>query len=138
MYGLATSREHTFLYRSAQDGWSEDTMCWNDYAPYLPDAVQVGDQLVEVYYPDAFWFAWDIDLALWGPAVDLSDGYVTLLLKGDVSDLDYTLGAILASKEFRTVGGEKRLPYLEINWTPEPASALGLLVLAGVTALRRR
>jgi hypothetical protein len=138
MYGLATSREHTFLYRAAQDGWSEDTMSWNSYAPYLPSAVQVGDTLVEAYYPNAYWFTWDIDLVLWGPAADQSDGYVTLLLKGDVSDFDYTLGACLASKEYRSVGGEAHLPYLELTWTPEPASALGLLVLAGMAVLRRR
>lgn len=138
MYAVATSDEHTFLYRTEQDDWDEDSTSWSSYEPYMTGAPLIADADVCAPYAGNHWVEWSIDLADWTWTADLADGAVTLLLKGDVSDTNYSIGAQLCSKEYRTVGGEPRIPYLELVWVPEPSAAASLIALVGLAASARR
>lgn len=138
MFCVPSSDEHTFLFRAEHDTWDEDSTSWNSYEPYMAGAPLIADADVYAVYEDDHWVEWSIDLADWSWTSDLADGAVTLLLKGDSSDLNYTVGAQLCSKEYRTPGGEARIPYLEITWAPEPSVAACLMALAVPAALARR
>ena len=139
MFCLPTSDEHTFLYGNAHDGWSEAATSWSSFESYLPGSTLIGDAHAFAPFAGEQWIQWDINLASWNSVLDLADGFLTLVLKGDVSDLNYSIGSSLCSKEYLSVGGQPYVPHLDIRWTPEPATGLGLLTIVSLmTAWRYR
>lgn len=136
LYGRGTSDERVFVYTTTEDGWDEGTVTWNSYAAYMSGSL-VADTDVVVGYDQDRWFQWNIDLSNWNWAGDLGDNAVTLVLKGDTSDYNYSVSAILSSKEYRDFGGNAYVPYLDITYIPEPA-ALSLFLLGGLSVARCR
>ncbi|MBN1555040.1 MAG: DNRLRE domain-containing protein [Phycisphaerae bacterium] len=135
LYCLATCDEYVYAYRVSDDNWDENTVTWNTYLPDTTDPAKstyLDTQRVYVPSNGDYWETWNLMALNW--QADLADNLLTLMLTADPQSSHYYSPANMASKEYEL--GSK-IPYIEIEYTPEPAS-LTLMALGVMALLRRR
>lgn len=133
---IPTSQESVYMYRMADDAWSEAVVTWANYESSFSGGTYLDHQSVDVTgYAPATWYAWD--LADWSAPGDLIDNSLTLMLTAYSQSTNYTTPAQMCSKEYTDAGGNHYAPYLEIKYVPEPAT-MSLLTLGGLAMLIRR
>jgi hypothetical protein len=109
-----------------EDGWSQDSLNWIDSLPLSAAATAIGfeEQVDEL----GRYYRWDV-FPDWN-AGDLTDGFTSFMLT--VSDESLNNYAYFNSGE-----SDGYIPYLHIEYIPEPAT-LVLLAIGSLTALRRK
>lgn len=116
------------VYRVADDGWSETTLTWDTRPLPTPTSAQLMVRKNAGFGAD--WVSFDLlDTGTWAPGVDLSDGWLSVLIKSDESGDE--------RHNFYSSNAASLHPQLELVFVPEPMTA-GVLVICGGWFLMRR
>jgi hypothetical protein len=98
---------HSYVGRSTHDGWTQDTVTWNSFAPWMP--AEGGFTLAYRMLAHDQWISWELDSGVWPVADDLADGRVTLVVRSS-EDSYYT------DSDYHSSEAQADHPYLEVDY----------------------
>ncbi|MEW6718969.1 MAG: DNRLRE domain-containing protein [Thermodesulfobacteriota bacterium] len=130
---LYNSNFNISLHHVASDAWNEETLTWSNRPAYDSPVLDRKAATVE-----GGWYEWNLFAeSAWSPAADVSDGYLSLLLRCETESGPGSWSAISWSKE---QAGSAPYLSIEASVVPLPPSILlfGSGLLGTIFIARRR